>query len=76
MLIFHHEFHTFEDGMDIGAGLDIYGFGGRREWAATALLTPRGLHVFFGRRMDRSISAGISFGQRGARLGVRWSTVL
>lgn len=68
--------YNFSTGMDIGFGADIWTAGKEREYSATALLTPRGIRLFLGRRVGRQISAGALIDARGVNLGVLWSTVL
>jgi hypothetical protein len=63
-------------GMDIGVGMDLLSAGRQREYTATGILTPRGVRIFLGRRLDRSIAIGVSSDVRGASFGVLWSAVL
>lgn len=67
---------NFDTGMDLAFGADVWTAGKEREYSATALLTPRGLRLFLGRRVGRQISAGGVLDARGVSLGVLWSTVL
>jgi dienelactone hydrolase len=68
--------YNLRTGMDIGAGIDLWSTGARREWAATGIVTPRGLRLFFGRRVDKSLSAGMSLDHDGGSFGMMWSAVL
>lgn len=68
--------YTIGTGMDIGFGADLWSAGKNREYAATALLTPRGARLFFGRRAGRQLSVGGLFDGRRVNVGVLWSTVL
>lgn len=68
--------YNFNTGMDIGFGADIWAGGRNREYAATALLTPRGARLFLGRRVGKQLSAGALFDGKQASVGVLWSTVL
>ena len=63
-------------GMDIGFGLDFFAAGNQREYAGTALITPRGLRLFLGRRTSDQLSVGILIDARRIAPGILWSTVL
>lgn len=63
-------------GLDIGIGLDLLKFDKRGEAFSTLFLTPRGPQLYLGRTIGRGISLGAFGSQRGAGLGVFWSTVL
>ncbi|MEA2552329.1 MAG: hypothetical protein QOJ65_505 [Fimbriimonadaceae bacterium] len=68
--------YNFNTGMDIGFGADIWSAGREREYSATALLTPRGLRLFLGRRVGRQLSAGFLIEPKRVNVGLLWSTVL
>jgi dienelactone hydrolase len=68
--------YSFDTGMDIGFGVDVFAFGRSREFAATVLATPRGIRLFFGKRMSHQLSIGAILDQRRLSPGILWSTVL
>ena len=68
--------YSFDKGMDIGFGADVLSVGKQREYSATILATPRGLRLFFGRRLGHQLSFGAVLDRSGLSAGMLWSTVL
>jgi acetyl esterase/lipase len=64
------------NGIDLGAGIDIWQFDPRGDTFSSVLLTPRGLNLFLGRRISQGLSLGAFGSTRGVGVGLMWSTVL
>ncbi len=61
--------------VQLGVGFDLWRSSNDR-FVSTLFATPRGPQLFFGGRVDQSISVGLFAGPRKVSLGVVWSRVL
>jgi dienelactone hydrolase len=63
-------------GFDLAAGVDLLKFDRRGDGFASLLVTPRGVDLFLGRRIDSRISFGAIATRRHVGVGLFWSTIL
>ncbi len=68
--------YNFEDGFDIGVGIDLWRGDADGKLFASGLLTPRGAQLFIGHQIDQHLSIGLSAGFKHTTLGLFWSIVL
>lgn len=65
-----------EDGLQIGAGVDIFHVGPKNSFFSTVIATPKGLDLFAGFSLGHGFAAGGFASRRQASVGIWWSTVL
>jgi hypothetical protein len=64
------------NGLQLGAGIDIWRANARGDAFSTLMATPKGVQLFLGFRLDRGLAVGGFATTRGIAPGVFWSTVL
>lgn len=64
------------NGLDVGAGVDLYRFDSQGKGFANLFLTPRGLQMIIARQIDQQFAVGVIGSLRGVGVGAFWSTVL
>lgn len=64
-----------QNGLQIGAGLDIWRSNDRSDIFATGYLTPTGPQAYLGFQLGKGISLGAMFSRRGPSPGLVWSTI-
>lgn len=63
-------------GFQVGIGLDIWRSNAAADAFGNLMVTPRGVELFVGRRIDRGFAIGITATRRGLSPGAFWSAVL
>lgn len=64
-----------QNGLQIGAGLDIWRSNDRSDIFATGFLTPTGPQAYLGFQLGKGVSLGAMFSRRGTSPGLVWSTI-